>query len=402
MSLLEAIRTALAAQAANVMRSVLTTLGVVIGVGSVIAMVGLGQGAQVEMTKRISRLGSNLLFVMPGKGERGMLFRGHGAADTLTVEDAQALRKDVPEVTGVAPELSQSVQIKVGTKNIGCQVVGTFSDFAFVRNLDLASGRFFTRLDEEAGRRVAVVGSNVVRDVFGGRSAVGKRLKVKGIPFTVVGTLAPIGGFGRQDEQIIIPMRTAQQRLINYKYVRTIAVSGDPALGNDRVEMAIRRALRRLHRLRIGREDDFNISSQTDVATTMSESNRIFTMLLAGIAAISLVVGGIGIMNIMLVTVTERTREIGIRKALGARRRDIAFQFLIESTVLSVMGGLLGVALGVGIANLLQSKLGLTVLITAKPVLLSFGCAAAIGIFFGWYPARRAAALDPIQALRYE
>ncbi len=403
MNLLEALRIALTALGANKMRAVLTTLGVIIGVGAVIAMTALGQGAAKDVSDRLNKLGSNLLFVSPGQAGRGPIFMGFGSANTLSLDDAAKLRHALPEfIAGVEPEVNSSEQVKYRTYSSNYRIVGTYSDYSFVRNPDLADGRFFSRLDEDAGRRVCVVGSNVARDVIKGGRAVGKRIKIKGMPFEVVGALAETGGFGRQDDQIFIPLRTFVQRIGDRRYVSNIGVSARDGKSYEQVQDAIRRFLRREHKLRPSQDDDFSMASQTDIASTLNETTRIFTMLLAGIAAISLVVGGIGIMNIMLVTVTERTREIGIRKALGARRRDIQIQFLIESCVLSILGGLLGVLMGVGTAHLMHVKMGLTTQVTTQSVIVSFGCSAAIGIFFGMYPASRAAALDPIQALRYE
>ncbi|MBI5833705.1 MAG: ABC transporter permease [Armatimonadetes bacterium] len=403
MNPLEALRIAFSALSANKMRAALTTLGVVIGVAAVIAMTALGQGAAKDVQARLNKLGSNLIFVAPGQAGRGPIFMGFGSADTLSLENAEKLRRSMPElIAGVEAEVSSSEQVKFGTYSSNYRIVGTYSDYSFVRNPDIADGRFFSRLDEEAARRVCVVGSNVARDVIKSGRAVGKRIKIKGIPFEVVGALAETGGFGRQDDQVFIPLRTFVQRINFRRYASNIGVSARDGKSFEEVQAGIRRFLRREHKLRPSQKDDFSIASQTDIASTLNDTNRIFTMLLAGIAAISLVVGGIGIMNIMLVTVTERTREIGIRKALGARKRDIQLQFLIESCVLSILGGLLGVAMGLGTAHLMQTKMGLTVDVKMQSVVLSFGCAAAIGIFFGFYPASRAAALDPIQALRYE
>ena len=402
MSVLEALRIALGALAANKMRSGLTTLGVVIGVAAVIAMVALGEGARRDIQDRIGKLGSNLLFVAPGQAEKGHIWHGFGSAKTLTVDQAKTLRHTVPEIAGVAPEIGRNAQVKYGTKNGDFNIVGSFSDFHFVRNVDLQEGRFFTALDEQARRRAAVLGSSVYETLFGDGWAIGKRIKIKGIPFTVVGVLQPRGGRSRDDEVILIPMSTMRQRLNNTKYVSMIALSGRDGLDLEKVEAAAVKALRRLHHLGPGEEDDFSIATQTDILSTMEESSKIFTMLLAGIASISLVVGGIGIMNIMLVTVTERTREIGIRKALGAKQRDIKLQFLIESMVLSVFGGLLGVSLGVLVAYLTREKFGLSSVVSTESVVLAFSCAAGIGIFFGYYPASQAGKLDPIEALRYE
>ena len=398
MGLVEGLRIAVGALFANKMRSVLTTLGVVIGVAAVIAMVALGTGAQRGVQERIQQLGSNLLFVAPGQAERGHIWRGFGSAETLTIDDSEAMRKEVPEVAGVAPEIGRNAQLKYGNVNGDFSVTYTLSDYGYVRNSELKYGRFFTALEAHARRRVIVLGSNVYDKLFVDSYPLGKTVKVKGVPFTVVGVLASKGGFGREDDKCFVPLQLVQ----SVKYVRMIAVSGRDGIGLEKVEKAVRNFLRRRHRLRPSEDDDFSIATQTDMLSTVEESNKIFTMLLAGIASISLVVGGIGIMNIMLVTVTERTREIGIRKALGARRRDIELQFLVESTVLSVFGGLVGVLLGVGTARLITVKAGIDTYVSTSSVVLAFGCAAIIGIFFGYYPARQAGKLDPIEALRYE
>lgn len=402
MNLLEGLRIAITALGANKMRSVLTTLGVVIGVAAVIAMVALGAGAQKGVQERIASMGSNLIFVVPGQAERGHIWRGIGSAKTLTIDEARRMRHEVPEVAGTAPEVSRNVQIKHGNKNGDFSVMGTFADYTFVRNAQFEEGRFFTALEEQSRRRVCVLGYEVWTKLFGENYAVGKTVKVKGVPFTVVGVLAQKGGFGREDTRVFIPMSVMRQRFSGDKYVAMIAVAGRDGVPLPQVEKAVRKWLRREHRLSNGQEDNFSISTQQDMLSTMEESNRIFTVLLAGIASISLLVGGIGIMNIMLVTVTERTREIGIRKAVGARRRDIELQFVVESTVLSVFGGLIGVLIGVLTARVVDVKFGIATVVSPSSVLLAFGCAAAIGIFFGYYPARQAGRLDPIQALRYE
>jgi ABC-type antimicrobial peptide transport system permease subunit len=403
MNVLEGVRIAMTALGANITRSVLTTLGVVIGVGAVIAMTALGQGASADVQARISKLGPNTVFITPGKAQTGRIFQGVGTANVLVYDDAKGMRKDVPEIVAVAPEVSTNVQVKVGINNNNYQVIGTYADYLAVHNTDLDAGKWFTRPDEDAGRRVCIIGGNVANDVFGGvDKAMGKTLKAKGVPFTVIAVMSIIGGFGRQDDQIFIPLTTMYQRLTANRYLRLIAISGREDLDVEDVEAAIRRYLRHNHHLRLSQDDDFAMNSQADIAATLSDTTRIFTLLLGGISAISLVVGGIGIMNIMLVTVTERTREIGIRKALGARQRDIRLQFLIESVVLSGLGGLIGVTLGVVTAYVMHAKMGLTTVVTPTSIALSFGCAAFIGIFFGYYPANRAGSLDPIQALRYE
>ena len=402
MNLVEGIRIALAALAANKMRSALTTLGVVIGVGAVIAMVALGNGAQKDVQDRINKLGSNLLYVTPGQAQAGNVFRAFGSADTLTIDEAMELKKEVSDAAGVAPEISSNVQVKYHEKNGNFRLTGTFPDYSFVRNIEFKRGRFFNSLEFSGRRQVCAIGSSIYDNLFAGKRAIGQRIKVKGVSFTIVGVVAERGGYGREDENIYIPLTVMRQRLSNTKYVRLIAVTGKEGVSVDQLTYSLRRYFRRHHRLRPGQADDFGIMSQGDILSTFQETGRIFTMLLGGIASISLLVGGIGIMNIMLVTVTERTREIGIRKALGARRRDIQLQFVIESTVLSVIGGLMGVTLGLFLAWISKSKFGLSSYVSVSSVVVAFGCAASIGIFFGWYPASRAGKLDPIQALRYE
>jgi ABC-type antimicrobial peptide transport system permease subunit len=406
MNALEGVRIALTALQANLMRSILTTLGVVIGVAAVIAMTAIGTGAAADIQARINKLGSNLLFITPGKAQSGRIGMGFGSGTSLLVTDAKDIRKELTDVlAGVAPEVNVNTQIKVGNQNNNYTCVGTYSDYYFVHAVDLDAGRFFNRLDEDASRRVCVIGGNLVNDVFGGitpAQCVGKQISIKAIPFEVIGVMTIIGGFGRADDQIFIPLSTCQQRLQNLTYLRLISVSVRLDLDVNTVESQVEKWLRHQHRLRYDQDDDFSMRTQADIAATLSDTSRTFTLLLAGIAAISLVVGGIGIMNIMLVTVTERTREIGIRKALGATQHNIQLQFLIESVTLSVLGGTIGVGLGIGAAALLQSKVGLTTIVTTSSIIISFGCSAAIGIFFGYYPAKHAGSLDPIQALRHE
>ncbi len=402
MSILEAVRVALTALTANKLRSLLTSLGVIIGVWAVIAAVALAEGARRDILERIQSLGSNLLYVAPGQAERGRIWRGFGSAETVTIEECRQMRFQLASVAGVAPEISGREQVKFGSANNNSPISGTLADYNFVRNANVVEGRFFTSLDDGARRRVAVLGSQIAIDLFGETYPVGKRIKIRNVPFTVIGVMAEKGGFGREDDKIIIPMSSMRQRFNGTKYINMCAVTLKEGFELSDGEKEIRRYLRRAHKLRPSQEDDFSISTQQDMLAMVDESNKVMRYVLGGIAMISLLVGGIGVMNIMLVTVTERTREIGIRKALGARPWDIRTQFLIEAMVLSVMGGLIGVALGIFTARAVGKTETVQMVVSTSSVLMAFLCAAGTGVFFGYYPASQAAKLDPIEALRYE
>jgi len=403
----ETIRVALAALRANKLRSFLTMLGVVIGVAAVIAMVALGRGAQQSVNARIAALGTTLLTVMPGQA------RGFGGVASgsdrarLTVDDAEALAERGTLFTDLQPEMSRQLQVQFGNKNANTSVSGTTANYLSVRNFSLATGRMFTSAEDAARQRVAVLGSQVLEnlEVSSPEAIVGEAIRVGGIQFTVVGVLKSKGqgaGFGNPDDQILIPLQTARYRVFGTKNLRSVNVVAPSEEQIPATMAEVARILRREHALRTGQADDFNIRSQADFLATLGETTQVFTMLLAGIAAVSLIVGGIGIMNIMLVSVTERTREIGIRKALGATRRNILLQFLIEAVVLCLFGGVIGIALGAGTAIVMRESFGWNTALAIDSIAISFVFAAAVGILFGVWPARRAASMDAIAALRYE
>ena len=398
---------ALEALATNKTRSVLTMLGIVIGVAAVIAMVALGRGAQRSVNERIAALGTTLVTVIPGQ------VRGAGgvasAADRtpLTFDDARALEERSQTLAAVQPEMSRQLQIQYRNTNANTNITGTTANYLEVRRFTLAAGRMFTTAEDAAKRRVAVVGAQAFQNLGlkDAQSLVGEPLRLAGVQFEVVGVLESKGqgaGFGNPDDQVLIPLETAHYRVLGGDRLRTINVL---AASEDEVPVAmaeVQRLLRQQHRLRPGQPDDFDLRNQSDFLATLGQTTQVFTLLLAGIAAVSLIVGGIGIMNIMLVSVTERTREIGLRKALGATEGNILLQFLIEAVVLCMLGGVIGVAVGGGGAIGLREMFHWQTAVSADSVLLAFGFAAVVGIGFGVWPARRAASLDPILALRYE
>jgi putative ABC transport system permease protein len=403
----ETFAVALEALGANKLRSFLTMLGIVIGVGAVITMVALGRGAQESVKQRISALGTTLLSVVPGQARTPGSVASASDRAPLTLEDAQAIEDRATYVAAVQPEMSRQLQVQYQDRNTNTTVVGTSANYLDVRKFQLDSGRMFTNADDAAKRRVAVLGSQVLLDlaVASPDALVGAQVRINSVQFDVVGVLASKGqgaGFGNPDDQVLIPIQTARYRLMGGTRIRTINLLA-PSEADIPVTMAeVEKILRREHRLRAGQEDDFSIRNQSDFLTTLGETTQVFTLLLAGIAAVSLLVGGIGIMNIMLVSVTERTREIGIRKALGATRANILLQFLIEALVLCMLGGLIGIGIGAGSAVVLRRMFNWNTEVGASSILVAFVFAAAVGIVFGVWPARRAAALDPIEALRYE
>jgi putative ABC transport system permease protein len=403
----ETIGVALEALRANKLRSFLTMLGIVIGVAAVITMVALGHGAQESVKQRIASLGTTLLSIQPGQARgTGGIASGSDRAP-LTMDDATAIQNLATYVLAVQPEVSRQLQVQYEDKNTNTSVVGSSANYLEVRKFTLAAGRMFTTAEDAARKRVAVVGSQVLADlaVASPDALVGAGIRINSIQFEVVGVLASKGqggGFGNPDDQVLLPIQTARYRLIGTDRLRSINLLA-PSEDDIPVTMAeVQKILRREHRLRAGQDDDFQIRNQSDFLTTLGETTQVFTMLLAGIAAVSLLVGGIGIMNIMLVSVTERTREIGVRKALGATRGNVLLQFLTEALVLCMLGGITGIALGAGAAIVMRRVFGWATSVDGTSILVAFIFAATVGIVFGVWPARRAAGLDPIESLRYE
>jgi len=403
MQLDETVVVAIQSIRANKLRAALTTLGIVIGVGAVITMVALGSGAQKAVEDRIKSLGANLLNVYAGQ----MSVRGVATDQrvSLTVDDADALRRDATLISNVVPEISRQQQVKYGNQNININVVGSTANYASVRNYTTTTGRMFTQGDDESRERYAVLGSQVP-ELLGANPAgmIGQTLQIRGIPFEIIGVLSEKGsqGFQNPDEQVLIPLQTARFRVFGSDRLRTITVEVGPGVPIEQGMVDMERVLRREHKIRPGAENDFQVRNQREFLATQQAATQVFTALLASIAAVSLVVGGIGIMNIMLVSVTERTREIGIRKALGATKLNILLQFLIEALVLCISGGTIGIILGVGAAIGLSKLMHWNTLISPASIAVAFAFSAGVGLFFGIWPARKAARLDPITALRYE
>ena len=386
---------------ANKLRSILAMLGIIIGVGSVIAMLAIGSGAQKQVLDRFSAMGTNLLIVMPGqRGSHGVMT---GSQQNLTLEDAQAIAQEVENVTRVAPAVQGSYQVKYANKNTRTTIFGTAPTYFRIRDVQIERGRLYTEGEVDRMARVGVIGPTAAKNLFGESDPVGEVIKIKGINFTVIGVSKSKGeGWGSPDDRIAVPYTTAMQILLGVTYLREIDVQTTDELVLAGVQQKISSLIRERHRIREGADDDFQITNMDEIRKSASEVTDVFKYLLGGIAAISLLVGGIGIMNIMLVTVTERTREIGIRKAIGAQERHILFQFLIESVIISGLGGLIGLGAGVLAAWLVPQFGSFKTNVELSSALLAIGVAGGVGIFFGFYPAWRAARLDPIEALRHE
>jgi putative ABC transport system permease protein len=395
------------AMGANRLRTFLTMLGMVIGVGAVVLMMSIGQGAQYAIQQSISAMGSNLFILLSGHTSSGGVRSGSGEAHTLTVSDADAIA-ELPGVQAVAPIHPGNVQIVYGPNNWNTSVIGTTPDYLVARSWSIVSGAGFTQSDVRSATRVALIGKTAAQNLFGDESPVGKTLRIRQSPFVVLGVLGVKGqGMdGRdQDDTILIPLTTAQRQVFGSQFpgtVRMVMVQAATQEIMPAVETAMTELLRQRHRTREGMDNDFSLRNLTAVADSAAESTRVMSLLLGAIASISLLVGGIGIMNIMLVSVTERTREIGIRLAIGAREQDILLQFLLEAIIISVVGCCIGVLVGIGGALLVNILSDTAVIISWMSVLIAFGVAAATGVFFGFYPAKKAAQLDPIEALRYQ
>ena len=407
MNLLLIIKVAFRALVRNKMRAALTMLGIIIGVSAVIAMVSIGQGAQQSVQNQIASIGTNLLFVSAGAQNVGGVRTGTGdtGTNTLTVEDLDAIKREVPSVSMVTPAINTRSQLIFGSQNWNTQIQGVSEQYPDIRKWNVQDGSFFTDTDVRTAARVIVVGQTIADNLFPGTDAVGQTVRVKDLPFRVVGVMARKGQDqqGRdQDDTAFAPYTSVQKKILGSPRVQIAYVSAISQDATYTAQMQIGELLRQRHKLGPRDADDFSVRNMTDIAEAANETNSIMTILLASIASVSLLVGGIGIMNIMLVSVTERTREIGIRMAIGARSSAVRTQFLIESVVLSLTGGLIGILLGLAVSILIPYLLGWPTLVSMAAIVGSVIFSAAVGIFFGYYPARKAAALDPIDALRYE
>jgi len=389
----------------NPMRSALTTLGIIVGVGAVIAMVGIGNGAKAQVESQIASLGRNVILVFSGSTTASGLHTGMGSAGTLTVEDVDAIGREIDGVAGISPEVRTVTQVVAGNQNWATQVLGESPDYFEIRGWALADGAPFTDRDVRSANKVAVIGRTTARQLYGGDSPIGRIVRIKNVPFVIVGLLTPRGLSvmgSDQDDVIIVPYSAAMKRVMGTTTLRSINIQAASAALLSSMPRQITELLRQRHRIGPGRDDDFTVRTQEDIAEAATETSRVMTTLLGAIASVSLIVGGIGIMNIMLVSVTERTREIGIRMAVGAHARDILFQFLLEAIALSSVGGVIGIVLGIVTAKVLSAVANWPTLISVESIAVAFLFSAAVGIFFGFYPARKASRLDPITALRYE
>ena len=402
---LQTAATALRALRRNLLRSLLTALGIIIGVASVIAMLAMGNGAQITVQNRVAALGENLLTVFSGSRSSGGVNTGQGSASTITIEDADAIRREIPDVIAVSPEVTTTAQVIANGTNWSTAIVGESPEYLFIRDWKLASGAMFTERDVRSAAKVAVIGSKTAEELFGAMNPLGQSVRIRNIPFVIVGVLATKGaGMGgqNQDDRLIIPYTTAMRRLTGDRFLKSVNLRISSAERVDVAKAQLVSLLRQRHRLPPDRADDFDILSQQEIAETVTAVTDTIRLLLAAVSGISLVVGGIGIMNIMLVSVTERTREIGVRMAVGAQPSAIRLQFLMEAIALSLLGGAIGVATGVGASQLMSIVANFEAPVDRSAVLMAFLVSCSIGVFFGYYPAAKASRLDPIQALRYE
>ena len=403
MSILESLTNALTALLANKLRSLLTMLGVIIGVGAIITTTSIGEGAKADITERIQTLGANILAVRPGQSR----FRGRGSADarrSLTVDDLAALEERGQTFGYVTPEVSSRAQVKYLNKNTNTTIVGTSPAYLVTANFTVEKGRFFGDSEIRYRERVCILGKTVVDNLFETVEPVGKTVKIKGVGFHVLGVMKEKGasGWRNPDDQVFIPYTTAMKRVFGEDYLSSISIQANDGKLLEAAETEVTELLRRQHKIPINKELDFHIRNQAEFMETLEESSQTFTNMILGIAIVSLVVGGIGIMNIMLVSVTERTKEIGLRKAVGAQRTDILVQFLVESTTLALLGGLVGIGVGIIGAEMVPSIWGWRTVVSIMYAVASFVVSALVGVFFGAYPAWKAAKLHPIDALRHE
>ena len=405
MILLKTFSIAVRALRRNTLRTLLTMLGIIIGVGAVIAMVSIGNGAKAQVEAQIASLGQNVILVLSGNVSRGGFSMGFGSAGTLTKEDYEALRKEISGVSGVSPEVRSFAQLAAANQNINSQVMGVGAEYVDIRAWPVTNGVNFTEQDVRNANKVALIGRTTAQTLFGDGDPIGQIVRIKNAPFTVVGALASKGMNmmgSDQDDVVFVPYTSAMKRLSGATTFRSLIIQAATPQLLANVQEQITELLRQRHRIGEGRDDDFIVRTQQEISEAATATSKVMTVLLGAIASVSLLVGGIGIMNIMLVSVTERTREIGVRLAVGARGRDILLQFLIEAVTLSVVGGVIGILLGVGSSRLLSAKMGWATLTSTNSIVIAFFFSAAIGIFFGFYPARKASQLDPIDALRYE
>jgi putative ABC transport system permease protein len=399
------LKIALRALRRNALRTLLTMLGIIIGVGAVIAMISIGNGAKSQVEAQIASLGRNVILVLSGNVSRGGFSFGFGSAGTLTQADYDAIRREIGGVAGASPEVRSSAQLAAGNQNINTQVMGVGVDYPEIRSWPVVNGENFTEQDVRTANKVALIGSTTAQTLFGDSDPIGQIVRVRNVPFTIVGLLASKGMTmmgSDQDDILLVPYTSAMKRLSGGTSFRSLNVQAESAGRVAEVQEQITNLLRQRHRIVEGRDDDFLVRTQQEISEMATSTSRIMTVLLGAIASVSLLVGGIGIMNILLVSVTERTREIGIRMAVGARGGDIMMQFLIEAVLLSIVGGLIGIALGIGSSRLVSVQMGWVTLVSPESIIGAFLFSAVIGVFFGFYPARKAAQLDPIEALRYE
>ena len=405
---LQSLLIAVRALRVNKMRALLTMLGIIIGIAAVIIMVAIGAGASKMISDQISSIGSNLLLVLPGSTTSGGLRSGAGTTQTLTYDDAKAIKAECPSVEAVAPTVRGSGQVVYGNQNWSTVINGVTPEMITVRDWTLVAGRNLTQSDVDGATKNCLIGQTVADNLFGAEDPVGKIIRIKKIPFTVVGLLGRKGQSPQgqdQDDVIYVPLRTAQRKLLGSQFPNTVGAMMVQAKSSEvlnKAEEEVKALLNQRHRIGPSREVDYTVRNLSEILAVREQSSKVMSMLLGAVASISLVVGGIGIMNIMLVSVTERTREIGIRIAIGAKRRDILLQFLTEAVLLTTFGGIIGMVLGVAGARAVAALVGWPTLIAVDTIVIAFAFSAGVGVFFGFYPARKAASLNPIEALRYE